>query len=104
MNSGFAYAMAHGTPKSKKANEQTRKINAPKDGSDKKRTERERESERARQWAKRNAINIFMHGNYSVNRGSYLWLTKSSTSITIIIKQTANDEIYAKNRAERQKG
>lgn len=48
------------------------------------------------EWAKRNAINIFMHGNYSVNRGSNLWLTKSSTSITIIIKQTANDEIYAK--------
>lgn len=48
MNSGFAYAMAHGTPKSKKANEQTRKINAPKDGNDKKRTERERERARER--------------------------------------------------------
>lgn len=36
-----------------------------------------------------------MHGNYSVNRAliSLHSLTKSSTSITIIIKQTANDEI-----------
>lgn len=73
--------MAHEMQEPKNANEQTW---------------REFAHQWVAEWTKGNAINIFIHGNYSVNRGSYLWLTKSSTSITIIIEQTANDGIYAK--------